>query len=1075
MTDLDIAPLGDDEEKDEWSPRKSQKRGRPRPKRQANCENGGDAETTQQPGFCQGDAAAEQPAFDIRLDSENEVQDGDGETQGVESPGLRQIDLNRVSIRSKSGPPRHRRVPNMDEQRPSATSPARPSLASLDTVTDCSSSKVNGGLPTPTSTSSDHGFEQQGNQADPPESCEGFDTILESEGFTMIDLESIPSARNFSNPPSEDGHEKVERHRTMQTTTEPDLTSKSNSQQSPISSPLPPKQKEQRTSTITSYLTLAEGESDLSSTVPSSPPIPVPTPAESRAKIQPQQCKVTPQPLRSSPKLPSPPKAFAPVVPSGLRHSRVSTPPKLAKVVKAGTALQGVLSPKPVSDSQSKLAEGFQSPKSTAKERIDGLFEGFDSGTRRELRAGLRLGEELAKRQTARSPVVDQQPVAQLTKPTTKLNATTQVWRGENTVQHTPVGLPSKTEDMVEKGTHAEACVPSTEAKRSRYSSAEPSAQLSTPLQQNTPSLYQHNNVEISRSLQKEQEWQLEREAVSRDIQNASADRLIVIDSDSDHEDQSEKLDPREVALEAEEEVGNKTEGDLWLAEAEAHSSTQSHDAAARAELFPSAEQRKQMERACKVVSKPRRSLIPSPWKRGEEVDSTFMTHGEMSGMAWQQPRFYKGFAAGVIEREKQGRSSSDTFSPAPIGIQEPEPQSNDLSQDDLDETYGSSEIDLEAQELPLRNEKQQEELDAVEEDSACQLQEGQVEDTEDLVEEDDETSIEASSLPPQPVKIPVNFNDSTLSAAAPQYSPPDSSRPSTPRSALKGSRISLGLDDSVKKVVFSPQCHGMDETGNESSLKLKSLSPTPPCSVASEHECVRTEAGPLAAINVCSQRKEKPTPRNTPEIQLKSSWLGWLWGSKSNPSAKPHPGPIPTVDGGAVDWQPITTSSIRSSKPAARVPSYLLPPSYPSDPSRDVSIPMSVSGAFTDTHFRTLHIIYGKSGRPRFHAPKSIRPGLQRLLGQKFQAEEGEYGFFGWTVDGDAAKVVERFMQEVEEGWVGKEVEEGRRVKWGWSEREIMQRLFRIVVGEEVRMEQVVRRGELVGERERKGAEGRA
>ena len=1061
MTDLDIAPLGDEEEKDEWSPRKPQKRGRARSKKDAKIGVGQDAETGQQQDSYGGDAAEEQAGFDIRQDSDTEVRHG--EQPETESPGLRQIDLNRVSIRSRSGPPKHRKVQSRDGRRPSATSPARPSLARLDTATDRSSSKVNaGGLPTPTSTSSDHGFEHQGEHADTTETHEGFDTILESEGFTMIDLDLIPSARNFLRPPSEHEHENVEHSQTKPTATQPNLTLQSNSQQPPISSPLPLKQKEPRTSTIPSYLTLAEGESDLSSTVPSSPQIPVLTPVESTAKIQPEQRKITPQPVCSSPKLPSPPK-FARVVPSGLRHSRVSTPPKLVKVVNAGIALQGVLSPKSISDSQSKLGEGFQSPRSAAKDRIDGIFEGFDSGTRRELRAGLRLGEELAKRQKSSSPVVDQQPVAQLTKPVAKSNATTQVWRGETTVQHTPVSLPSATEDMAEKRPYPETGIRTTETKRSRHSSEEPSAQLSTPHQQNTPSLYKHNKVEISRSLQKEQEWQLQREAVSKTIQSASADQLIVIDSDSDHEDQSEDSNQAAGSAEAGEEVGNETEGDVWLAEAEAHNSSQNDDSAGQAKLFSSSEQRKQKERAREVISKPRRSLIPSPWKRGEDVDSTFMTNGEMSGMAWQQPGPSKGFAAGVIEREKQGKSSSDTFSPAPIGIQEPpEPQSKELSQDDLDETYGSSEIDLEDEEPPFGDEKRQEDLKAVEEDSVCQLEEEQVEDTEAEIEEDNETSIEASSLPPQPVKIPVNFNDSALSAAAPRSSPPESPRPSTPRSALKGSRNSFGLEDSVKKVVFSPQCHGVDETGNESSLKLKSLSPTPPPSIASEQECARPEAESVPARSVRSQREE-PTPGSTPEVQSKSSWLGWLWGSKPSSGTNPQSGPIPTVDGGTDDWQPTTTlSSITSSKPHTSVPSYLLPPSYPSDPTRDVSVPMAVSGEFTNTHFRTLHIIYAKSGRPRFHAPRSVRKGVRELIGVKFECEEekGGYGFFGWEVDEEAARVVERFMREVEFGWEAK-----GEAEWGWSEKDIMHNLFRIVVGEEIRREQGMRQQELLQE----------
>ncbi|KAL2043671.1 hypothetical protein ABVK25_012554 [Lepraria finkii] len=93
--------------------------------------------------------------------------------------------------------------------------------------------------------------------------------------------------------------------------------------------------------------------------------------------------------------------------------------PKLARVVRAGFALQGVLSPKekkklglPFRSSERPspfLAVGnaasqrrHSSPVSKAKspkDRLDDLFSEFGAGTRRELKAGLRLGEELAKRQ----------------------------------------------------------------------------------------------------------------------------------------------------------------------------------------------------------------------------------------------------------------------------------------------------------------------------------------------------------------------------------------------------------------------------------------------------------------------------------------------------------------------------------------------------------------------------------------------------------------------------------------------------------------------------------------------------
>ncbi|KAF2830496.1 hypothetical protein CC86DRAFT_367244 [Ophiobolus disseminans] len=68
--------------------------------------------------------------------------------------------------------------------------------------------------------------------------------------------------------------------------------------------------------------------------------------------------------------------------------------PLLGRVVTAGVALQGVLDP-------SRLTpEPSQKALEEKRDRLDDLFRGFSEGTRRDLQAGLRLGEQLAHGQT---------------------------------------------------------------------------------------------------------------------------------------------------------------------------------------------------------------------------------------------------------------------------------------------------------------------------------------------------------------------------------------------------------------------------------------------------------------------------------------------------------------------------------------------------------------------------------------------------------------------------------------------------------------------------------------------------
>jgi hypothetical protein len=80
--------------------------------------------------------------------------------------------------------------------------------------------------------------------------------------------------------------------------------------------------------------------------------------------------------------------------------------PRLGRVVTAGVALQGLLDP-------SRLTpEPSQNMLDGNRDRLDDLFRGFSEGTRRDLQAGLRLGEQLAQGQsTEQSPAACSSPI----------------------------------------------------------------------------------------------------------------------------------------------------------------------------------------------------------------------------------------------------------------------------------------------------------------------------------------------------------------------------------------------------------------------------------------------------------------------------------------------------------------------------------------------------------------------------------------------------------------------------------------------------------------------------------------
>ena len=75
--------------------------------------------------------------------------------------------------------------------------------------------------------------------------------------------------------------------------------------------------------------------------------------------------------------------------------------------------------------------------------------------------------------------------------------------------------------------------------------------------------------------------------------------------------------------------------------------------------------------------------------------------------------------------------------------------------------------------------------------------------------------------------------------------------------------------------------------------------------------------------------------------------------------------------------------------------------------------------------------------------------------MGEKFEADEtaAGRGVFEWTVGEGECVVVERFMQEIEHGY--DQDHSGAKVHWGWTERDLMENLFRIVVGQVIRSEE--------------------
>lgn len=1087
LTDLDITVLGDDSESDDWTRRKSPKKRASNKKAKVKeleeshvrKDKVEDIRSLESSVTAAPTRPRRESSFEIREDADVRTLNDAGTDLSSDSP-LRMIDLNRVSVRPRS----------LSNKRRDPAVPAESEGNGPDERVRKISYTSNDSYPTPDSSVQDE--DETKAVPDPTERHENFDSILESEGFTMIDLESIPSARNFLSSPIEVDESKQETKSDQQTPATDNRTTNSLIEKSvPRESPYGNSSKMPKPTSIPSYLILQDGESDISSTAPSSPPVNfqklsmLPNLGNRSATRQ-----FTP-PTYSSPKLPSPPKPPSPpAIPTNIIEPKASIL-SLCQVAQAGAALQSALSPKPVSGTNRRLPS-LLSPyrRNSSKNNGDDLFNGFDSSTRRELRAGLQFGEDLARTQKSSSDgakysssheqgttFTGEAAKTELSCLTTSKNGAMQEGRQDCT----DVSGSQKQEQGSQK------------QKYSGSMSGFSNGVMKTPVSQD---MNTSSNLAMSTQARREREWQIEREAVSREIENASASQVIVIDSD----DEDDQYGVPNIHQDEAQQQSEEPENDIWLEEAEAYSSSSSNiniesDSATRVRsLFTESEQRKQQERAREVVNRPRRTLIPSPWKRGEDLPeaSTFLTNGDFSGMFWQPPRGEIKFGSGEIERARRCASGSlgnKQTSPAKLENVEKTPESigpgstarfPDNSLLEEQETEVSSSEDTAVEQFML--DAQLEELDQSDVDKTNSVDEVMVTTEEPSIHQENSRSSFGESSPP-PVKVPVNFNDSTLSQNETTPVPViqrDLVGPSPPRSAMKGARrLSAGLENASfnspasRRVGFAQRTAMIDENGSETSASVRSDSVQ---QVMNYHDGLEVATTEGKASGQYSERQER--------TKKSSGWLSWLLGPSSLSSQGEEENSVISsqqtksiaafnnLDGNVSDeeeteeqkWQP-TKSTIPSSSTATTtaardqdIPSYLLPPSYPSDPLRSPSVPLPLTGPFTNSHFRTLHIIHAKSLRPRFHAPDFVacRFGLKSLLGRKYSQDEteGGMGIFEWCVGEREVRVLERFCQEVE--WSNDSYRHaGERVKWGWSEEELMTFLFRIVVGEVVRREE--------------------
>ncbi|CBY01763.1 hypothetical protein LEMA_P005500.1 [Plenodomus lingam JN3] len=192
-------------------------------------------------------------------------------------------------------------------------------------------------------------------------------TVLDSENFSMISVDSLPSIGGSSSPPKPEEAQGLE-NRSIGSVL--GMISES-------SSVAPPR------------INIQPGSLSSSTT------------SNSAERLHSTASPRYTTPVVEELEQPSEPPAIQPAL---LAAPKVETP-HIGRVVTAGVALQGLV------DTNRTTPDPSQKTLTESRDQLDDLFRGFSEGTRKELQAGLRLGEQLADGQvnlpspTASSPI----------------------------------------------------------------------------------------------------------------------------------------------------------------------------------------------------------------------------------------------------------------------------------------------------------------------------------------------------------------------------------------------------------------------------------------------------------------------------------------------------------------------------------------------------------------------------------------------------------------------------------------------------------------------------------------------
>lgn len=363
--------------------------------------------------------------------------------------------------------------------------------------------KLRKSYPTPTSSSLVDGngdqstTAQQSNNiqsiADPTDVHHEYDTIMESEDFSMVSLDTLPSAKQAglsSILSSSKGNLKPLAEKQNAIFTENTKTRTAKSPQT-INSHVPGLS----TTPLSKSVGLQNGHESDDQVVPVAVDTVVMNASVSKPPIRPAVESVR--------------KRFL----------------SLARIVRLGLSLHDTLIRQQNPDTEDSDDE--EEEIADAAEKLEHIFSDFDTVSQRHLQAGLRFGE-LVARGTMRSRRLRRREERELYEARER----------EDSEEEEPIKSPQQADTFSDEDLPAEE--------------------------------------QMSRTQQIEAEWQRERELVSRQIDMAGSDNVIVLDSDDDVsnqiEDEQEQVHDEDQRIEEESE--DEDYGDVWQEEARNHDSS---------------------------------------------------------------------------------------------------------------------------------------------------------------------------------------------------------------------------------------------------------------------------------------------------------------------------------------------------------------------------------------------------------------------------------------------------------------------------------------------------------------------